>query len=347
MSNETKMYRVVLKQRDTYKISFGKEIKDAKLKGDFFRRAKNKSDFPHVGDWVKGTTNDNLFIIEELVPRRTQISRKASGANTEEQVLAANVDYVVVVLGLDRKRNYSDRLLERYMVLAWDSGAIPLVVLNKADLNGEAEIIQYQLEGAAPGVDIILSSTKDNYGISELYNYLESGKVAAFVGPSGVGKSSISNILLKNEVQKIGELRPKDQRGRHTTSSAQMLELENGGFIIDSPGLREIQLWADEDSLDNVFDEISINAGECRFKDCTHTGEPDCAVQERLGDGYISSERYDSYLNLKRELDFLERRKNEKAWSNERYHGKKFSKMVKREVSKKRDYNSTLCHTGV
>ncbi|GFD80396.1 putative ribosome biogenesis GTPase RsgA [Tenacibaculum sp. KUL118] len=335
MNTHKEKHRVVLKQHDTYKIKIGTQIKNAKLKGSFYNRANRSSDFPHVGDWVNISINNDLILIEEIEKRKTQLSRKTSGVITEEQVLAANIDYVIIVLGLDRKRNYSDRLLERYMVLAWNSGATPIVLLNKADLNDKAEIIQYQLESVAPGAEFIISSTKDNYGISNIYNKLTGGKTAVFIGPSGVGKSTISNTLLKNQIQRIGDVRSNNNGGKHTTSSSKMLELENGGFIIDSPGLREIQLWAEEESLDNVFDEIAITADQCKYKNCSHQGEPGCAVQNNMNTGYISPERYDSYLNLKKELDFLERRKKEKGWNSERQYDKNVTKYRKSVMQKK------------
>ncbi len=334
MNLNREKYQVVQKQHNNYKVRVGSKVKNAKLTGSYFHNANQNSDFPCVGDWVFASINNDLVLIEEVLKRNTQISRKASGETTKEQVLAANIDYVVVVLGLDRERNYSDRLLERYMVLAWDSGATPLVLLNKADLNHKAEIIQYQLEVIAPGVEIIISSVHDNYGIIDIYDRLSGGKTAAFIGPSGVGKSTISNALLKKQVQKTGELRQDDNRGRHTTSSSQMLKLQNGGFIIDSPGLREIQLWAEEDSLDTVFEEITSIATECKYSDCTHQGEPGCAVQDSMSIGSISPERYDSYLNLKKELDFLERKKSEKGWSGERQHQKNVTKYRKSVLQK-------------
>ncbi len=325
MCTNNKKGCIVEKQYDTYKIQIGTDIKQAKLKGKYFQTIQNKSEFPCVGDWVEFNEYENLVQIEKVLVRKTQISRKTAGVTTEEQVLAANIDYVVIVLGLDGGRNYSDRLLERLTAIAWDSGATPLIVLNKADLNDEAEFVQYQAETIAPGVDVITTSVEDGRGIDAIESYLSSGKVGVFIGPSGVGKSTLTNCLLKKDLQKTNEIRRKDKRGRHTTSASFMFELESGGYIIDSPGLREVQLWAEDEALDNTFTDISEIAQYCKFNDCQHEGEPGCAVQSELEKGNISPERYDSYLHLKKELAFLNRRKAEKN----RQYQKDFSKMVK------------------
>lgn len=336
MNNYTnKKCRVVSKQRDVYKVKIEDEIREAKVKGSFIHKINSNSDFPVVGDWVEAQVYEDSVIIESVNERKTNISRKVAGVTTEEQIIAANIDYVAIVLGLDGGRNYSDRLLERFMTVAWDSGATPIVILNKADLHDDPEIVKSQAELVAPAVDIIITSAEDKRGISDILNFLSKDKSAVFIGPSGVGKSALTNALLSNEVQKTGTTRDYDKRGKHTTTSSTMFELSTGGFIVDSPGLKEIQLWADQDDLDNVFDEISSLAEGCKFGDCQHEGEPGCAVQEALELGYITAERYDSYLNLKKEIAFLERKKGEKSRYNERLHSKKFGKMYKAAQSKK------------
>ncbi len=337
MKSQNKLYaRVVEKQYDTYKVETEQGIKQAKLKGTYFHVAQSKSAFPCVGDQVEVSDFGGLMQIEKVLPRRTRISRKVAGEVTEEQVIAANIDYVVIVLGLDGGRNYSDRLLERLTTVAWNSGATPLIVLNKADLNEEAEYVRLQAETIAPGVEIIITSGIEGDGLEELKSYLCDGAVGVFIGPSGVGKSTLTNALLKEEVQKTMEIRQHDKRGRHTTSTSYMFELESGGYIIDSPGLRELQLWAEEEDLEDTFSEIAELAQNCRFSDCQHEGEPGCAVQAALEQGAISPERYDSYLHLKKELAFLQRRKMEKS-NVERAHEKEFSKMVKEVKKRKSD----------
>lgn len=336
MFTNHKKGRIVEKQYDTYKVQIETGVINAKLKGKYFQSIQNKSEFPCVGDWVEVREYEGISQIVKLFQRKTQISRKSAGTVTQEQVIAANIDYVVIVLGLDGGRNYSDRLLERLCTIAWNSGAIPLILLNKADLNNEAEFVKLQAEMIAPGVDIIVTSVEDGTGISTLTGYLAKDKVGVFIGPSGVGKSTLTNTLLKKDFQKTSEIRRNDKRGRHTTSTSYMFELENGAYIIDSPGLREVQAWAEEHDLDDTFSEIAELARECRYRDCKHEGEPGCAVQLNLEEGFISPERYDSYLHLKKELDFLNRRKTDKRNSSaERQHDKQFSKMVKQVMSEK------------
>ncbi len=329
--------RVVEKQYNIYKVQLDAGIVNACVTGKHFQTAVNRAEYPCTGDWVDVVEENGLFRIENIHKRATQISRKSAGTATEEQVIAANVDYVVIVLGLDGGRNYSDRLLERLTTVAWNSGATPLVVLNKADLNDNADYFRLQAETIAPGVDVFVTSVADGTGIATLESYLSDGKVGVFIGPSGVGKSTLTNALLKKDIQKTNEIRQKDKRGRHTTSTSFMFELESGGFIIDSPGLREVQAWAEEEDLDDTFSEIAELAQYCRFSDCKHEGEPGCAVQAKLEEGLITPERFDSYLHMKKELEFLNKQKSEKKNYIIRQDEKKFSKMVKQVLREKRD----------
>ena len=327
----------MLKQQDLYKIKIDNNIHNAQLKGSLLYKFQLCSEYPSVGDSVNVSQHDNLFIIEDVLPRKSKISRKVAGDKTDEQILAANIDYVFIVLGLDGGRNYSDRLLERYMTIAWESGATPVVILNKADLNEEAELVKLQAEYIAPGIDIIITSAMANTGITAITDLLKNGKIGVFIGPSGVGKSALTNTLINENLQKTGKQRSHDKRGRHTTSSALMIDLPGGGSIIDSPGLREIQLWADDDDLDNVFQEISSIADNCKFNDCQHQGEPGCAVQEALGNGMITPERYNSYLELKKEIAYLNIKKSENRVFLERQKSKNFTKHVKDVMKTKID----------
>ncbi len=326
---------VVEKQQDLFKVKINDTLFPAQLKGSLLYKIEDNSQFPCVGDMVRVNQYDNLVIIEELIDRKTKISRKVAGKKTTEQVLAANIDFVFVVLGLDGGRNYSDRLLERYMTIAWESGATPVVLLNKADLNEDAELVKSQAEYIAQGVDIIVTSAKNGKGISSINQLLSKGKSGVFIGPSGVGKSALTNILIKEDLQKTGEQRKQDKRGRHTTSTSIMYEIDAGGFIIDSPGLREIQLWADDEHVDTVFQEISSIAKNCKFNDCQHNGEPGCAVQEAIGKDLITPDRYNSYLELKKEIAYLNLKKSEKGIFLERQQNKRFTKHCKKMMKEK------------
>ncbi len=327
---------VVEKQQDLYKVKINNTIFTAQLKGRLLYKIQDSGQFPCVGDIVVVNQYENLVIIEEIIDRKSKISRKVAGRKTNEQVLAANIDFVFVVLGLDGGRNYSDRLLERYMTIAWESGATPVVILNKADLNEDAEFVKSQAEYIAPGVDIIVTSAKNGKGIPSINQLLTRGKIGVFIGPSGVGKSALTNILIKEDLQKTGEQRKQDKRGRHTTSASIMYEIDDGGFIIDSPGLREIQLWAGQQDIETVFQEISSIAKNCKFNDCQHNGEPGCAVQEAIGKDLITPDRYNSYLELKKEIAYLKLKKSEKRIFLERQQNKRFTKDCKKMMKEKK-----------
>ncbi|QZT35684.1 ribosome small subunit-dependent GTPase A [Halosquirtibacter xylanolyticus] len=333
--NQTVRGRVVEKQYDRYNIKIGADIYNASLKGAIYFDENGGEVIPCVGDWIEAIDLDGHFIITEVFERKNCIMRQSVGRSSRSQILAVNIDYVFVVLGLDGGRNYSDRLLERLMLVAWNSGATPIIVLNKSDQNSISDLVKCQAETIAPGVDILVTSTIEGTGINAILSYLEQEKVGVFIGPSGVGKSTITNFLMKEELQKTSKVKRSNKRGRHTTTSSYMFELESGAYVIDSPGLRDVQSWADNDDVDKLFEEISTISDECKFRDCTHQGEPGCAVQEQLEEGYITPERYDSYLQLKREIDFWDRKRSEKSFAGERQYDKNFTKLKQKMMKHK------------
>ncbi|MFA0086716.1 ribosome small subunit-dependent GTPase A [Vibrio sp. 10N.261.51.F12] len=328
-------YRVVERHINTYKVQTKRGVRVARLKGCYLYSIKSKDELPCVGDWVEVIDDGHIILIERVLSRKSVVSRHASGGATEQQVIAANVDYVIIVLGVDGGRHYSDRLLERLLTIAWSSGATPLVLLNKSDLNERAELIKMQAETVALGVNTINCSALDGTGIDELLSYVNAGKVGVFIGPSGVGKSTLTNELLQYEVQATNELRVKDMRGRHTTSGSYLFEMKNGGFIVDTSGIKEVQAWAKNQDVDKVFDEILHVSNECKYRDCQHQGEHGCAVQHGLETGNITPERYNSYLHLQQELAYLDRKRNEKKGHIERLYDKEFGKLVKTTLSRK------------
>lgn len=253
---------------------------------------------PAVGDWVAvRRAGSELTLIEAVLPRRTQFSRRAAGGAVAEQVIAANVDLTVVVCGLDRDFNL--RRLERYLVLARESGAEPVVVLNKVDLcEAPAEQVEAVARIAA-GARLVVMSARQTV---EPLRTLVTGRTVAFLGSSGAGKSTIANGLLREERQATAAVRPADSRGRHTTTARMLMALPEGGAIIDSPGMRELGLWASEESLDEVFQDVSVLAARCRFGDCTHTSEPGCTVRAALESGEMDFSRWQSYRKLEAEL---------------------------------------------
>jgi ribosome biogenesis GTPase / thiamine phosphate phosphatase len=317
------------RNRDFYLIADDKEMYTARLTGSILHSVKEAAELPVVGDWVCYEVHDNLAIIKQILPRVSVISRKMAGSTTEEQPMAANINIVAIVFGLDGGRNYNSRALERYLTLAWNSGARPVVILNKADVCSNPEAVKIEAEYIAPGVDVILTSAIQGDGVNLLRSMLSESLTIVFIGPSGVGKSALSNALLGSKSQQTGELRESDKRGKHTTTSSMMFPIPGGGVLIDSPGLKEIQLWGELENVDAVFNEISVLADFCRFNDCTHQGEPGCAVQKALADGNLDPIRYDSFLELKKELIYLEAKKDERARHQLRAKEKKIGKMIK------------------
>jgi ribosome biogenesis GTPase len=265
--------------------------------------------------------------VHALLPRRSCFVRKEAGARTEAQVLAANVDVAFLMAGLDR--DYNLRRLERYLILAWDSGADPVIVLNKADLCAEVAARVAQVEGIACGAPAYPVSARAGTGLEPLRGHLGPGRTGVVLGSSGVGKSTLINRLAGRPLQAVGALRAGDGKGRHTTTHRELVLLPGGGMLIDSPGMREIQLWVDEDGLKDIFGEIEDLARGCRFRDCRHEQEPGCAVREALRDGRLEEERLVSYQKMQRELRHLAARQDEKARLQEKERGKRLSRWAR------------------
>ena len=305
-------------------------------------QAGSKADFPAVGDWVALARHDSpdQRKIVSILPRSSCFLRKVAGRTTEEQVLAANIDTVFLVTGLDN--NFSVRRIERYLTLAWNSGASPVVVLNKADVCPEIEQRTEEVRSVAIGVPVHAISAVNKEGLEPFATYLAEGRTVALLGSSGVGKSTLINALLGNDLLDTGGVRLDDSRGRHTTTHREMVRLPDGGILIDTPGMRELQVWGDDGGLRRTFEDIEELAANCRFGDCSHENEPGCAVQQALDEGAIDVARFESYLKLQREFEHLERRKDQKmARHEQRERGKKFAKMVKQVKRMTRERGST------
>lgn len=269
-------------------------------------------------------TGDYVLVIDDpedgpslaaIAPRRSALTRRAAGRIPEPQVLAANVDDVFVMQGLDREINL--RRIERQLVVSWESGAEPVVVLTKADQVDDASDAIAEVSAIAPGVAVIAVSTVDGQGIDAIAQRVSSGRTVALLGLSGIGKSTLVNKLTDGIVQRTGEVRAADRRGRHTTVTRDLIPIPNGGFIIDTPGIREIGLWQAYDGMAKTFPEISSEIPNCRFADCEHINEPDCAVRAALNEGVIPERRLEHWRDLSGELDLQETQLEEYARRSE------------------------------
>lgn len=291
--------RVITQEKGYYRIYDGKEERLAEVSGKFRYQVQNVSDYPAVGDYVTATwpEDGSNSIITGLFPRRSAFIRKAAGQDTHEQVVAANIDTVFVCMSLNN--DFSLRRLERYLATAWDSGASPVVVLTKADLCEDLAGKIAEVETVAMGVEILaVSSLKED--VAAVVPYLQAGKTIAFLGSSGVGKSTLINKLLGQDRIQTAGIR-SDDKGRHTTTHRELLTLPCGAFVIDTPGMRELGMWEHEAGIENTFADIEALTARCRFADCTHNREPGCAVLAALEDGTLSIERWNSYRKLKTE----------------------------------------------
>jgi ribosome biogenesis GTPase len=279
--------------------------------------ARGRIDLPAVGDWtaLKAATATARAVVQAVVPRRSAFVRRAAGDQTAEQVVAANVDSVFLVSGLDH--DYNPRRIERYVLLAWESGARPVVVLNKADLREDVEECRREIEQVAPGVDVHAVSTRVPATLAVLEPYLGPGRTVALLGSSGVGKSTLLNRLLGSEVQATRAVRAHDQRGRHTTSERHLFVLPGGALVIDTPGMRELQLWESGGGLQATFDDVDALAAACRFRDCTHDAEPGCAVRAAVAEGRLAEDRLASFHKLRAELRHIELKQDERIQSEE------------------------------
>lgn len=304
--------RVALEQRGAYRLYTANGELSAQVRGKLRFDSESAADFPAVGDWVSvlKRERDGLAQIHAVLPRRSKFSRKAAGSNTAEQVVAANVDTVFLVQGLDHDFNL--RRLERYLVAAFESNAAPVVILSKADLCEDVENKTSEAQSVAPGTPVHAISSVSGRGLGELDQYIQRGATVAFLGSSGAGKSTLINRIVGEEIQKTAAVREHDSRGRHTTTHRELIVLKTGGLLIDTPGMRELQLWDASGSLGEAFSDVQSIAAACYFSDCSHQSEPGCAVREALEDGSLDRGRYDSYAKMEKEMEYLDSRMDTK-----------------------------------
>ena len=316
--------RVSIQHRGAYDVFTEHGEIRCDIRGKFFDDADSPADLPAVGDWVAISLHpgDKTATVEALLPRRSRFSRKTAWQASEEQVIAANVDVVFLTSSLNEDLNL--RRLERYLILGRESGAQPVVVLTKSDLHPDPDDAIRQVQELADDVPVIAISSRTGVGLETVRDYLRPGVTAALLGSSGVGKSTLVNTLAGEEILSTKEIRD-DGKGRHTTSHRELVRLPGGALIIDTPGMRELQLWVADDGLEETFTDVTSLFEHCRFADCAHDQEPGCAVKAALADGTLAPERWESYLKLEAELAHLERRLDKRALSAERKRWKTLS----------------------
>lgn len=294
--------RVVLEHQHIYRVHLGDRDQLARVTGRTRHKLGSREAFPAVGDWVgvRETDGDDMLLIDEVLPRRGRFVRKAAGQTTEAQVVAANVDVVFLVSGLDH--DFNVRRIERYLLTAWDGGAQPVIVLNKADLRDDLTAVFEELAPVAGGAPVEVMSAWDAASVDRLRAHVGPRRTAAFLGSSGVGKSTLINCLIGEDVQRTADVRAHDSRGRHTTTHRELIVLSDGSLLIDTPGMRELQLWDTGEGLSGAFADIAALGEACHFRDCTHDTEPRCAVREAVADGRLHPDRLANYLRLSKEL---------------------------------------------
>lgn len=326
--------RVVLEHKRMYRVVTSEGTWLAVCSGSMQYDAEERRDYPAVGDWVaiENMPGEERGIIHSIFPRTSLFSRKVAGYTIAEQIIAVNVDIVFLVMSMNQ--DFNARRLERYLVAAYDSGAKPVIVLTKKDLCEDPSYYLNEAQEIAIGEEVFTVNNITGEGIEALTSLLEDGKTAALLGSSGVGKSSLTNVICGGDSMAIQDIREDDAKGRHTTTHRELIKIPTGGVLIDTPGMREFQLWDNSESLDSGFKDIETLAHACKFNDCQHNNEPGCAVQEALATGALLESRYVSYLKLQKELAFLDRKMDRSAQAEEQKKWKKIAKNIRNHSSK-------------
>jgi len=325
--------RVIAEYKGAYKVKNANGEHLAKVTGKQMFNAVSREDYPAVGDWVAiSELGNNQAVIHGVLPRKTIIKRKFSGSN-EIQIIATNIDVAFVIESVDR--DYNLNRFERYLAIANDSNITPVIILNKTDLisKEDLDLKLAEIKDRLIGIEIIPISIVTEEGLDELKKYIIKGKTYCFLGSSGVGKSSLINKLMGDNAIKTGNISLATSKGKHTTTSREMYILENGGLVIDNPGMREVGMADTGAGIDNVFDEITIFAKKCKFADCTHTHEPGCEVLLAVQTGKLDEDKYSNYINLKKETEYYEMTKFKKKEKD-----RNFGKFIKKAKESLKNY---------
>ena len=308
----------------------------ADVSGRMRHDARNRRDLPAVGDWIAlkpSTISGGRATIHAILPRRSLFSRKMAGTGTLEQVMATNVDTAFLVTALDQ--DFKLRRIERYLAMAWESGANPVILLNKTDLSEAVASQVAEVDRIALGVPVHAISAKHDQGFDALQPYLQPGQTLVVLGSSGVGKSTLINRLLGEELLRTNEVRDSDHRGRHTTTHRELIVLPGGALLIDTPGMRELQLWSAEAGVVEAFDDIATLGADCYFADCRHDQEPRCAVKQAVEEGRLAEERLESFRKLQSEQHALAARQDVLAQQVKKRYDKTMSRALRKHLETK------------
>lgn len=332
--SEQTIARIIAVNKNSFIVSNGVKDIYAELTGKFLFNSDSAMDFPTVGDWVyvQLFDDDSLAIIHEIFPRRSLLKRKTPGKKIEYQLIAANIDTAIIMQSLDF--NFNIRRLERYLVMINESNILPVIFLSKSDLisTDEIESKKTDIYRIVPDIKIVAFSNNNLTDIEDIKTLFTPFKTFCLLGSSGVGKTTLLNNLIHQDLYKTQAIREKDGRGKHTTTRRELIVLENGAIVVDNPGMRELGVISIESGLDDTFNEIAELSEQCRYKDCTHTIESGCAVLKAIEDGIISNERYQNYKKMYKESLY-----NEMSYVEKRQKDKKFGKFIHSYMKNKKD----------
>ena len=327
--------RVAVEFNHMYRVYVDGAEAEAVVSGRLKHHAESRGELPAVGDWVvmRKRPDEDRGSIVHVLPRRSRFSRKVAGHVTDEQVVAANVDVVFLVMSLDH--DFSVRRLERYLLLARESGAAPVVLLTKPDLSDDVPGRIADVVAVTGDVPVHALNPRSGEGADALRGYVAAGGTCALLGSSGVGKSTIVNRLVGADVRKTRSVREADSKGRHTTTHRELVPVPGGGLLLDTPGMRELQLWSAGEGVEQTFDDVERHAASCHFSDCRHRDEPRCAVKAAVAGGVLSAERLESYLKLQDELAHLARQQDQRAQIEEKRRGRIGAKALRQSLRAK------------